>query len=288
MVTELEEIDELVTVEDDDSDERVVEPEPPDNLVIADFHDERNRLDSYWHRLEELDIPTPETTLFDLIRDPDGGLPGWDTQGILQWMRERDTQRAFVRSAYKSALLREGQFIHEDDESVVDRVIAEMLSSHMMQKMPHGGKLVLREWLDLDFCYYARENCHPEIRFFIDNGEVKAATPRLNPGDFQCENSYESAREVTQRGIERVHSHAQTVAEEFTDNPWSVDFVMDTNGHWYCTEMGLDGAYYSTDKDEWRNICGHGELEGEGVSPVEAFADELPDDPDESLKSDLR
>lgn len=271
-----------------DKDERVVEPQPPDELIIADFHDERNRIDNYWPRVEKLDVPMPETVFFDLIRNEDGGMPGWDTRAILNWMRERDSQRAFIRSAYKSALTREGQFIYDDEESVVDRTVAELLSSHVMQKMPHGGKLVVREWLDLDFCYYARDDCHPEIRFFIEDGEVTAATPRLNSGDFLCENAYESARDVTERGIERVHSHAETIADEFTEDAWSVDFVMDTNGKWYFTEMGLNGVYWSTDKECWRNICGHGELEGEGISPAEAFADELPDEPDESLKSNLR
>lgn len=270
------------------SDGWTIEPEAPSEVVIADFHDERNRIDTYWERLESLDVPTPDTTFFNFIENRDGGMPGWDTQGILEWMREQNRQNAFIRSAYKSAIYSEGQHISGDDEHIVDRTVAEMLGSHIMQQMPHGGTLVVREWLDLNFYHYGREDCHPEIRFFIDDGEVTAATPRLNAGHFPCENTYESARETSQRGIERMEPYAQTIAAEFTDNPWSIDFVMDTSGNWYCTEMGLNGVYYSSKKERWHNICGHGELDGEGVSPVEAFADELPDDPDESLKSELR
>jgi len=269
-----------------DDDGPIIEPEPVSEPVIADFHDERNRLDYYWPRVEQLDVPTPDTTMFELTRKEDGGMPEWDTEGILEWMRERDTQQAFVRSAYKSALSREGQYIHNDDPATVDRTIAEMLSSHVMQQMPHGGIVVVREWLDLNFSFYARGDCHPEIRFFIDEGEVKAATPRLEPGDFLSEEAFESAQDITEQGIRRVKHYARTVAEEFTDNPWSVDFVMDTNGDWYCTEMGLDGVYYSSDKEQWRNICGHADVED--VSPAVEYADELPEDPDESLKSELR
>ena len=51
---------------------------------------------------------------------------------------------------------------------------------------------------------------------------------------------------------------AEKVAEEFDNSTWAVDFVMDTNGNWYCLEMNLNGVRWSDELGKWMNMCGYG------------------------------
>lgn len=234
-------------------------PHAPATLVIIDFEDERHRFDHYWPRLRDCNVPTPETLLVPIA---DGT---WDTEAIYSWMTAHDYDRAFVRSQHKSATrrFRDGSFIYRRDPEVIDRTVRSLLGQNLQDGWPTGDGLVVREWLDLDFCPYpGHDNCRPEIRYFVDGGEVLGEFPTIEDSSFVCPGAYDHLTGVLE-GIdpEIPRQYAERVAETFTDYPWAVDFVMTTRDDWYCIEMNLDAVRWADEIDDWANTSGHGSLE---------------------------
>ncbi|SIR53334.1 hypothetical protein SAMN05421858_2682 [Haladaptatus litoreus] len=124
----------------------------PVSLYITNFEDERCRFDYYWPHLRNLDVPVPKTNFVSL--EPDGDSHYRDTDEILAFMQRNEYDRAFIRTQVKAATvrLREGSFIHRPDKEVVDKTVESLLNQNDQQSWPHGGGLVVREWVDFDFC----------------------------------------------------------------------------------------------------------------------------------------
>jgi hypothetical protein len=240
----------------------------PVTLIFASFDDERNRFDYYWPRLRRLDVPTPETIFVDLERE--GGRYRWDTERIRRFAADHGG-RAFVRTQFKAATirLREGSFIHDAVPDVIDGTIESLLNQNAQQGWPHGDGLVVREWLDLDFCRFPTHTCHPSVRYFVDDGEVIGRTPAPeSEPTFVCGGGYDYLRpRLEELDFETPRRYAEAVAAAFPEATWGVDFDMTTAGEWYCTEFNLNGVYWNWWDRAWWNTCGQGEFEPFG--PVE-------------------
>ena len=242
----------------------------PVSLYFTDFADERGRVDYYWPRLDSLDVPAPETIFVPLEETASGY--HWDTDEVLAFMTERDYHRAFVRTQHKAATvrLREGTFISRPDPKVVDRTVEALLNQNDERGWPHGGSLVVREWLDLDFCPHPTHTCHPEVRFFVDHGEIVGRTPRRESdvSAMVCASCYDYLGSLLEDvSFETPRRYAERIAAEFREATWGVDFVADTHGDWYCTEFNLNGVYWNRREERWWNMCGQGDFEP--FSPVE-------------------
>lgn len=232
-----------------------------DGVPKATFHDDRLDMAHWFPMLEPLDIPVPETVPVELERQEDGP-PEWDTAATAEKLKRFDGE-AFVRSGFKSAQMHQsGSHIRGYDD--IDPTITELLSQHVMMGMRIGEKLWLREWLDLDFCAYSRDPLVPEVRVFIRDGEVVCHHPRLEgfesaPGGHEhrevAEDYFESGWCGEHRD-ETVEDYAERVADAL-DGWWSVDFVMDRDGNWYCTDMALDAVYWREDGEMWSGISEH-------------------------------
>lgn len=271
--------------EDDAEDDLQVQDTYEDGLpadyepVVTSFFDERIRLDHWQPRLQELDIPTLETHIFEL-EPQDEGMPEWDTGGIQETIEALGGE-AHVRSMYKSAIHmpKEGGYLAAPSEEHIDHTIAELLSQHVMGQLKTGGAIAVREWLDLNFCHYARDPLHPEVRTFIEDGEVKYIFPRLNKRDFVNaaggEGLWETALDYIDSDADQIKRWAYEAAQEFDEAPFSLDFVMDTHGDWYATDMAVDALYFSPSKERWHNLSEH--EEGSPFNLYEQFGDSLPD-----------
>lgn len=237
-------------------------PETEDlEIPTADFHNKETALGNWFELVEPLDVPTPETHKLELNHDVEGP-PEWNTQEAISLVEQLGGE-AFVRSDFKSAShnLTEGSYIHEASEEATERTLTSLLSQHVMMQMPLGKNIYLREWLDLDWHGYARDTCHPEVRFFIRNGEVTCYHLR---SDFRNqEHLKDKARAFFDKTnsdyptlTETVHEYAQTVAEAVSDEAWySVDFVLTRDYDWYLTDMALNAVY---ERDgEYQNISAH-------------------------------
>lgn len=239
-----------------------------DTPPTAPFFDDRLQLSHWYPRLAETDVPVPDTELVELEKneDEDGFPATWDTEAIADIVAGFDGE-AFVRSEYKSAFMhiQEGSYIPNTDHEAIDHTVMELLSQHMMGQVHTGGQLAIREWFDLDHCTYAQETLHPEVRYFIRDGEVLYSWPRIDPDRFE---RVANGDGLHQRALERIDQHrddlneyAAEVADAFADTGvgWSVDFVITTGwvGDVYCTDMALDALYYSENHEDWMNISEH-------------------------------
>lgn len=240
-------------------------PDPPADCPVVDFHD--NRIDmAYWFpKICKADVPVPKTHALLLKQGADGP-PSWDLERACEVVDQLGGE-AFVRSGYKSAQFgASGSHARDTSYTEVDRTLKELVSQHVMMQMPLGESLWLREYLDLDFCAYARDPLVPEVRVFIRDGDVVCHHPRLE-GFEGHEDHRETAEEFIESGWdgewreETVQEYAERVADVFDgDGWWSVDFVMDRSGGWYCTDMALDGVYNGAERgreNQWQNISEH-------------------------------
>ncbi|MFC7115848.1 hypothetical protein ACFQH2_14055 [Natronoarchaeum sp. GCM10025703] len=238
-------------------------------LKIESILSEKNKFTFYWDRIKDLDIPIPKTEII-FLEEKDGQL-WWDTSEIISTLNTWGAEEAFVRSNYKSAphRLRSGSHISKREPSEINRTIESLLSQLSASNWEHGGALVLRQWLDLNFCMRAEHRgCHPEVRFFIEDGEILSFTPREIGSEDICDMQYDHLERIINSGTNEIPlRYAHRVAKEFTEYTWAVDFVMDTNGNWFCTEMGLNAIYWNTESADWLNHCDHNDLEA--LSPRE-------------------
>lgn len=221
---------------------------------------------AHWFpKLRDLDVPTPETKPLPLKRREDKP-PTWDTRDAIELV-ESFGGEAFVRSGYTSADYphENGSRINNSTEKEVEMTLLELASQHSMMEMPFGEKFWMREWLDLNYCEYARENLVPEIRAFVRDGSVVCYHPRLEGFDSVCDKHRSVAEDYIEHGWnngaeseDSVSEYAQRVADEFSDGWWSVDFVLERGSwEWYCTDMALDAVY---ERDgEIRGVSGHPE-----------------------------
>lgn len=232
------------------------------NIPKASFHDDRLSLDHWFPKLaasaEQINLP--ETKIFTLNTDVDG-VPGFDSDAIAQHIADDLGGEAFVRSGFKSAQMHmlEGSLVYEPTVQAVERTIGELLSQHAMMSMRHGGIVAVRELLDVNWVHYTREDLHPEVRVFVRNGDVVCHHPRLEgferpPGGEEFRDHAESY--IESAWDDELREQAAAAAEAL-DGWWSVDWVMDVNGDWWCTDAALDAAYWRNDQECWQGLSSH-------------------------------
>lgn len=247
---------------------------------VASFFDERIDM-AYWlPKIRELDVPVPESHPVPLEYQ-DEGPPEWDDEHAVEIVEDLGGE-AFARSGYKSAQMHldGGSHVRSADIGEVSGTLTELAAQHAMMEMPMGESLWLREYLDLNFCAYHRENLVPEVRAFIRDGEVVCHHPRLEGFDRAPDGHREAAEELIdtawpagpEDGLQdhgRLEPYAQRVAQAFDgDGWWSVDFVMERGGGWWLTDMALD-ALYSMERRGEEGYTGISEHPGDCPNDVE-------------------
>ncbi|WP_153952960.1 hypothetical protein [Halosegnis longus] len=248
--------------------EMVDEPLPdrvPTWVPLADFLSPYNQMQYWYNELTETDVPVPETRTVSVIESVTG-TPTYDTDEVIDVVDELGGT-AFVRSEYKASYTARQSKIPDTNPENVEYWMTEFLSTLAMQGLPVGEQLWLREWLDLDWAGDDLDPWHPEIRAFIDDGEVLCW--HLRDAD-ELHNADEIVEDV---GLspsmnpvgslrawlapdweETVSEYAQAVADQF-EGSWSVDFVKTTDGDWYCTDMALRAL--TPVSGEWNEMSGH-------------------------------
>lgn len=236
----------------------------PSRLIIAPLDTRKNRFDYYHERIEDLDIPFPNSEIVNLKNANNIHQCDWDTKKIQHIMQDWNSERAFVRSQYKSApkRLHSGSHITNRKPKNIDNTIQSLLNQLDAAGWKHGGSLVIRELIDLNFCTQSyHEYCHPEVRFFIEDGDVIGYTPNLDETEFVCDQAYEHLDSVLKPiNTSNLQKYIKQVVLEFDEDTWCVDFAMDTSGQWYCIEMGLNAVRWDAEIQDWINHCDHGEL----------------------------
>jgi len=173
-----------------------------------------------------------------------------------------DNKQAFLRSDYKSATnLGDGNHIEANSQAEIVRTVMHQLQDRLMAKMPPFTPLPIREHLDLDFYPDGRYTLHPEVRFFVADGEVPYHFPRVDKETFARATDgvehYARVINAIDNSVDQLYEWASRAAQEFDDASWSLDFVMDTDDNWFATDMALNTLYYSSEKNRWHNLSEH-------------------------------
>lgn len=201
---------------------------PREVPLIANFHDDRNRLSYYYPLLNEKDgIRAPLTTFLQV----NGGKETYlycDYRKATKFMQDLGCRRAFIRSNFSSAKYDEdGRIITSQDRTEIEKSVLNLFEQLSLSKRHIGGKIAIREYIPHDI----------EVRYFIRNGEVL----------------YRGSLDSPQQYPDDMAIH---VANTFDSLSWSVDFIKHAQtGKWYCIDMGLDGLYH--DGTEWIAISEH-------------------------------
>jgi len=215
--------------------------------LVAEFHDDRNRLSYYYPRLEEIEgVNTPDTQFFEIEGNAQTHLH-LDYRDITCFMQEIDSECAFMRGDYSSAKVggEESLKIESQDPYDIEESFATFIRDIILSQRHIGRRFVVREWIPHDV----------EVRYFIRDGEILY-------GD--SVKGFKADWPVGQ---------AHKVAKEFDQAAWSCDFIRHREtGEWYCIDMGLDGLYH--DGQRWVAISEH--LDKEQHSP-ENHVEEMPD-----------
>lgn len=243
----------------------------------VDFHDNRVSMLYWYPRIEDLDVPLPETEFFSIdgtsstfeIKD-DGvdmdmlmeTLDNIPVGEIKEKVESLPTEKAHIRSDWKASRLAggEGQKITTDPQLIHEQVL-HLIDSMAMSGFP-SRSLVVREWIDIDeLCRSYTSGISPEVRFIVDEGEVLGGFVDVYEDDFDSSFSQEEVNSILEElegrleeDYEQLESWAKSIAEELDETGWSVDFVQDTEGDWYLTDMALYGLYWNEKKEKWHHI----------------------------------
>lgn len=209
---------------------------PEDIPLIADFHDDRNRLSYYHPRLEQLQPVQTPTTKFFPITGGINSIPTCNHREITKFMQDLNTTNAFIRGDFSSSKIsQDGRILTSQDAETITQTISELLKGLYITERHLGRRVAVREYIPHD----------TEIRYFIRNGSYyyhEQLTDENFPND----------------PISLPKGQIKTIAEEFSHFGWSVDFILhEDTKEWYCIDMGLDGLYYNDNTSEWVAISEH-------------------------------
>lgn len=235
----------------------------PSFLTPSRMGDPRTSMRVYQPRLDSLDIRTPETVF--IPGDIDDAVTSIQAE-----MEQREWDTAFVRSPYKAAPQRieTGSLINERSEEHVRSTLESLCVQLRGSPWPIGDAFVLRERLDLNFCMAPSHHMeHPEIRFFIEGGDVLGWTPDEYTSDRLCSRRYTYLEDTVDKATPPVEA-ARTVAAAFPEYHWCVDFALTEGGDWYCIEMNFGGVRWDEEAGRWRNMCGYGDAVAHSPSVV--------------------
>lgn len=271
--------------------------------IDVEFHDERNSMHYWYSKVAPLAVPMPETEFFSLGDMGDGTFDVFDSAGVdverlLSLMQNIPVKEiaavvetlpsdtAHIRSDYKASRMAggEGREITADHKHIHEQVL-QLIDSMLMMGFPKRS-LAVREWIDVQsYGDSYMSSIVPEVRFIVDEGEVLGGFVDVYEDDFDSSFTPEEREEILQditasfeADYDQLETYAKRVAEAVDETGWSVDFIQDTAGDWYLTDMGLYGLYWNEAKDRWHNISHI--PSGKPYNLEENLPETLPDDPE--------
>lgn len=255
------------------------------DILITNFFDKRNSMDYWLPIMRKSEVDIPKTKFFDI---PENNPDNVDIDEIIKFADKNNLDRLFIRSMYKSSVLslQKGSIIWEINKDHIYSTINSLIKQHQnnMAKIPTGGKIAVREYIDCSYCPYYHDtkvkHTHPtEIRFFIDDGKILYTHPtiqELKNKNLDMECTYSSVKDmITNINKNKLEKMALKIAQKFTEESWSLDFLLDTQGKWYPIDMGLNGLYYNEKMDRWNNISGH--KENSKYNLMENYGEDIPE-----------
>lgn len=208
--------------------------------IGIDFADERISMCHWYPKIADLDVPVPETELFELSRlegelgqVSDASLDdtvsrlgefieSLPNEEILEAIQSLPSDTAHIRGDYKASRLggSDGARVASNPKSIHENLI-HLVDANVMMNEPLNAVCV-REHLDLKPIFdEGMYSVHPEIRFIVDEGEVLGWFVDVYEDDFpsrirekEANNEDECSESVTSELGELLEEAEETVEEE--------------------------------------------------------------------------
>lgn len=256
---------------------------------------------SYWYPQLPNTVPTPETKIIpaesldkyssklalELTEEElKEVLPPELVETVRQAYIDLGTDKVHLRSDWKSSFFTDdGSVLRNTKTTHIATTIHQLRSALIMSKFPVDN-LILREHLQLDPIYESKygETVHPEVRFIIEEGDVCTKFCGVYKSDFhgtteeQSETILNTIQEKIDDDSQKLQTYAQAIADCFSDSSWSLDFIQDSSGEWYCIDMAIYGVYWNNKESNWHNISYI--PESNPYNPITNRTEKLPEKPE--------
>jgi len=271
-------------------------------IEITEFTDPRIKL-SYWYPQLDSRIPTPDTEII-----PSESLDNYSSkiglelsesemkevippdllEDVRSAYRNLNAKKVHLRSDWKSSIFTDDREVLWSSE--ITHILEELhhlRTSLIMSRFP-ATSIVLRDYLDLEPLYVSSygPDIYSEVRFIIEEGTVCNGFVDIHKSDFvgASNTTQEEVVQTVQTKLESdydlLEKYANYAAQSLPESSWSIDFVEDSAGDWYCVDMSLYGIYWSEDKNRWHNISHI--PENNPYNPVTQRTDKIPQSPPQS------
>lgn len=234
-----------------------IEPVTPDWLTDAESERIVASMEFWYPRLQTVDgLNLPKTVWVGLQPDviEEGTIhehywADYDTQDVRDAVQSVGGPPAFLRTDQASDIydMEHSSKIHSVSTKEIESSVGGVIGFNATRAEVPFSSLVVREWLDIEhfFTAWDGKKIGVEIRTFVSNGRVESwcfdwPKKHIQPDTDEWEDLYQKTQEKAESKVEEILPLANRVAERFADagsGEWSVDFVLTTDGEWYCTDM---------------------------------------------------
>lgn len=237
------------------------------DILITHFFDKRNSMEYWLPKMKQSGVEVPTTKFFDV---PNNKPENVNLDKIIDFAEKENLDRLFIRSMYKSGVLslQKGSIVWQVEKENIYSTIKSLIKQHQnnFARVPTGEKIAVREYIDCSYCPYYHDktvkHTHPtETRFFIKDQKILYNHPTIEEiieKNINMECTYSIVKDMLKDiNTEKLFEKARKIAQEFTEQSWSVDFLLSSKGNFHPIDMGLNGLYYNKRKERWNNISGH-------------------------------
>lgn len=217
------------------------------------FVEQLNDITFWYPILERIGMRTPKTMLFHAAKEIGHVVDGEQPMEFMHLTNEVDAARkiyggtAFLRTGHTSNKHDWRETCYLTDKSNVGAHIARLVEFSMMVDLPYTTWAV-REMIPTTplTTAFAGMPIAQEVRLFIAKGKVVCSHP------YWAAEAFDNQKNVTPEQVTQLNTKpdmteltkmAEYVSERF-DGSWSVDFLQDSKGDWWLTDMALASSSY--------------------------------------------
>lgn len=211
---------------------------------------------SFWYPiLKRINMRTPDTKLFYADYTIGKIVDGEETLEFKQLVHEIKRaadefgSEAFLRTGQTSNKHGWSDTCHLTADSDVGQHLASLIEFSMMVDLPYTA-FAVRRMIPTAALTVAFHNMPiaREVRMFVEAGKVVCAHPYWPAEAFEHEGDdrvtpEQLAQLQTMPDMSELNLMAEYTSRHF-DGAWSVDFLEDTDGNWWLTDMAVASASY--------------------------------------------
>ena len=231
------------------------------------YYEQLNDISFWLPILERIGMRTPETKIFFTSKKVGNIIDGVETPEFVQLVKDIERARdefggeAFLRTGQTSNKHEWSETCHLTKDSNVANHVAALIEFSMLADLPYTT-FAVRKMIPTNPITTAFKNMPiaREVRIFAERGQVACMHPYWPDEAFVCQEN------VTREQLDELQvmpdttelkQMAQYVSNNF-NGAWSIDFLQDTKGDWWLTDMAIAMASYHwpscENKNKWPDV----------------------------------